>query len=348
MSETYLIDPRSVQQIATDLSRGAVEREMSPWHHHQRWTAKDAGVMCERMREYFQSPYALIAMRQLTENGSFTFEQGYDPTRASTQRYLDFWASNEVMTSYLDDATADMVLAASIGAPDGVLHEDELLAPRGVVFFERPTRIFEDIFDNLTADDIAPVRAISWELPYEAGERLVALTTYFDGSETTFVQPELQGVTEEMRLRSEKFAQQTAAYMNVGLINNFRLSDYENEFQNSSQKLINYLRALTAIARSPRTNAVTKPVTVARRKKGKRTYTKERNVTVMSLHHPETAQYELDGATGRSHQRQHWVRGHWRNQWYATVEDHRLKWIDGFIKGDPEKGTVQNRKVVKI
>ena len=347
MSETFLIDPRSVRQIASDLTSGVVEKPLSPWHHHTRWTAKDAGVMCERMREFFQSPYALITMRQLTTNGSFEFQPGFDPTRTSTQRYLDFWASDEVMTSYLDDATAEMVLAASLSAPAGVLHEDELLAPRGVVFFEHPTRVFEGIFDDLHEDDVAPVRAISWELPFESGEKLVALTTYFDGSETSFVEPPLPGVAEEVRLRSEKFAQQTAAYLNLGMINNFRLNDFEKESQTSSQKLISYLRSLSAIARSPRTKAVSKPVTVARRKKGKRTYTKERNVTVMSLHRPETARYELDGARGRT-QRQHWVRGHWRSQWYATVENHRLKWIDGFIKGDPDKGTVQNRKVIKI
>ena len=67
----------------------------------------------------------------------------------------------------------------------------------------------------------------------------------------------------------------------------------------------------------------------------------------MSLHKPETAQYELDGVRGTV-QRQHWVRGHWRKQWYATMEDHRLKWIDGFIKGDPELGTVNARKVTKF
>lgn len=348
MPETYLIDSRSVQQIASDLARGVVEKPLSPWHHHTRWTARDAGVMCERMREFFQSPYALIAMRQLTVSGSFVFEPGFDPTRASTQRYLDFWASNEVMTSYLDDATAEMVLAASLNAPAGVLHEDELLAPRGVVFFENPTRVFEEIFDDLPKDDIPPVRAISWELPFESGEKLVALTTYFDGSESDFIDPPLQGVSEEDRVRSEKFAQRTAAYMNVGMINNFRLNGIEKGNQDSSQKLLSYLRALSAIARSPRTSAVPKPVTVARRKKGKRSYTKERNVTVMSLHRPETARYELDGARGNTRLRVHWVRGHWRNQWYATVEDHRLKWIDGFIKGDPDKGIVQNRKVIKI
>ncbi|MGP5523305.1 hypothetical protein ACTXM3_08400 [Glutamicibacter arilaitensis] len=348
MSKDLLIEPRSIQQIADDIRRGVTEKPLSPWQPHVRWTAKDAGLMCDRMREFFQSPYALFTMAHLTESGNFTFAPGYDPTRASTQRYLDFWASNEVMVSYLDDATADMVLAASLSAPADQLHEDELLAPRGIVFFENPTTVFSEIYDDLEDADVAPVRAISWELPVESGEKLVALTTFFDGSETSFVEPPIPGLPEEVRLRMEQFTQKTATYLSIGLINNFKLNDLEKESNGSSQLLIRYLRALSAIARSPRTDTTTKAITVAKRKKGKRTYTRERNVTVVSLQRPETAQYELDGARGRIRQRAHWVRGHWRNQWYATVEDHRPKWIDGFMKGDPEKGTVQTRKVVKL
>ena len=34
----------------------------------------------------------------------------------------------------------------------------------------------------------------------------------------------------------------------------------------------------------------------------------------------------------------HWmVTGHWRRQWYPSVEKHAPLWIDGYIKGDTTK-----------
>ncbi|MGP4994582.1 hypothetical protein [Glutamicibacter ardleyensis] len=342
MPEKLLIDPRSIVQIASDAEKGVAEKPLSPWHHHVRWTAKDAGIMCDRMREFFQSPYGLLMTHPLVSNGGLQFGSNQDPVRLTAQRYLDFWASDDLLTGFLDDATADMVLASSLTAPNGGLHEDELLAPSGAIFFENPTTAFDEIFDRLPSPEIAPIRAITWELGFDNAGTIIGLTTYYDGSETNFAD---DSTTASANFHA--FVKNVGTYMNIGLLENFILGDAESESTVSAQKLINYLRALTAIARSPRTNSVKKSVTVSKRKKGKRTYTTERTVTIMSLQRPETARYELDGARG-SVQRLHWVRGHWRRQWYATVEDHRLKWIDGFIKGDPDKGTTQSRKVVKI
>ncbi|MFE0775405.1 hypothetical protein [Streptomyces sp. NPDC058861] len=30
----------------------------------------------------------------------------------------------------------------------------------------------------------------------------------------------------------------------------------------------------------------------------------------------------------------HWVRGHWREHYYASVDEHRPIWIEGFPRGD--------------
>lgn len=39
------------------------------------------------------------------------------------------------------------------------------------------------------------------------------------------------------------------------------------------------------------------------------------------------------------------VRGHWRNQWYSKLDEHKPKWIDPYFKGD---GKVAADKVYKI
>lgn len=67
------------------------------------------------------------------------------------------------------------------------------------------------------------------------------------------------------------------------------------------------------------------------------------------LRHPEHARYEAEeeraAREGRAPVRLHWVRGHWRHQWYAKERDHHWIWIDGFLKGHPERGITASRKI---
>ena len=49
-------------------------------------------------------------------------------------------------------------------------------------------------------------------------------------------------------------------------------------------------------------------------------------IRVMVLREVGEPQYSVD-ASGRRRPRRHLVRGHWRRQWYASLETHRLKWI---------------------
>lgn len=49
-------------------------------------------------------------------------------------------------------------------------------------------------------------------------------------------------------------------------------------------------------------------------------------------------------ATGRE-VRAHRVCGHWRNQWYASTQEHHTIWIDGFVRGDGDLGIVTGPKV---
>lgn len=55
-----------------------------------------------------------------------------------------------------------------------------------------------------------------------------------------------------------------------------------------------------------------------------------------------------DEATGDHYSVQFPVRGHWRNQWYSSVSQHRQIWIDTHWKG-PEDAPVQNsRRVFEV
>ena len=81
-----------------------------------------------------------------------------------------------------------------------------------------------------------------------------------------------------------------------------------------------------------------------KRCKGRKRQLIEGSVRVLSLHNPEYGRYELDAATGR-HLRQHWVRGHWRNQWYPSEQINQTIWIDGFVRGDASIGVLAGQKI---
>lgn len=68
------------------------------------------------------------------------------------------------------------------------------------------------------------------------------------------------------------------------------------------------------------------------------------HVTVIRLRKTESlvtdATPHPDDEGGDHYSVQFAVRGHWRNQWYATVKQHRQIWINGYIKG-PEDAPFQ-------
>jgi hypothetical protein len=111
-----------------------------------------------------------------------------------------------------------------------------------------------------------------------------------------------------------------------------------------SMEVLGFLRSIAAIARSPQARADNKVVEHREKKGGRVRSIHKESVRILSLHNPEYGRYELDGATGRK-LRQHWVRGHWRNQWYAGEQINKTIWIDGFVRGDAAIGTVTGPKV---
>lgn len=67
------------------------------------------------------------------------------------------------------------------------------------------------------------------------------------------------------------------------------------------------------------------------RRRTKRAGIAERDVTVVRLRHSDRGQ-PGDGG-GREYQCRWAVRGHWRKQWYPSVQDHRPIWINQHVKG---------------
>jgi hypothetical protein len=60
-------------------------------------------------------------------------------------------------------------------------------------------------------------------------------------------------------------------------------------------------------------------------------------ITVITLRRPRSDNGHMEFDEGEKRYHFQWmVRGHWRNQWYPSLKEHRQKWISGYWKGDPD------------
>lgn len=108
------------------------------------------------------------------------------------------------------------------------------------------------------------------------------------------------------------------------------------------------LHAFAALIRTPTTREETQAPSARTTTSARRHGTPEPMIRRIYLRQPEQGPAELDALRAERHgtPRGHWVRGHWRNQWYASVEEHRWVWIEGHPRGDWTKGHLRTPKVL--
>lgn len=303
------------------------ERPLEKFAPRSKWSPKDAAEIKSLMTSFYESAFGLWMAGESAARADL--DQGFAQEIAA--EYRNLWVQEDLLLIFAKDSYLDMLEAAAITAPTGQLNDDELLAPSGVIIFEN-----ERIMPSLTAeDDLVPIRGITWRAE--------------DGHLT--VQVMIDGHHELVNPGRVEPPADCYAYL-------YQLNLFKGPMRNPTalgheegvNALLGYLRSIKVIAQSPATESTTaqpKARSKARSKKNKRSQkaaARPTEVRVLSLRNAEHGRYELDAATGRK-VRQHWVRGHWRNQWYPSLEDNRSIWIDGYIKGDASLGTVTGQKV---
>jgi hypothetical protein len=71
-----------------------------------------------------------------------------------------------------------------------------------------------------------------------------------------------------------------------------------------------------------------------------------RDVRIVRLRRSLTNDRDAEqGGTGREWRHRWVVRGHWRNHWYPTLNDHRPKWIAPYLKGPSDAPLIGGDKV---
>ncbi|WP_203896961.1 hypothetical protein [Virgisporangium aliadipatigenens] len=209
----------------------------------------------------------------------------------------------------------------------------DLLAPDGVVIFAKPLPIvWHDAGWNPTDQRLS---AITWAETASTsdGTPLLAISGWVRATGIHyFDEPRFAVRYNGLRLAMNAIGPYGAT-----------LPDY------SSAGPHRLLQTLTALCRAPLVRDEVEPASKAARKELSRTGQVDRPIRRVYLRRPEHAGDELDAArAARAGEppRGHWVRGHWKNQWHASIGEHRTIWIAGYPRGDFTAGPVAGTKVL--
>ena len=253
------------------------------------------------------------------------------------------------MTILADPDFMQLVLAAAITAPTTELFPEELLSENGTVYFTENID-FSTLFKGLSPDTKAPayfynmfkkipLRGIHWGPSAFDG---IGIAFLADGPLIEAHENSLGYGSTKHNPKSppERFARLAQiSYSNI-------LWKPEDDYHPTVARAVALMRSLKAISETPiaKTQMAKNPPLPKHRKRSKMKPIDVSEIRTISLRKPQVAHNEFEAATGIK-QRAHWVRGHWRNQWYPSYEEHRPLWIEGHPKGDPKLGTVDSATV---
>lgn len=307
------------------------------------WNPRTVNLMSERMRQFLDSVYGSVIADVLADGMASKTGQPAMPEFGEILREkLARSFTGDPMTILATESFSQMMWAAALSAPDTLVQPHELIFDRGCIYFEQE-QDFSDIVETYQ-----PVRAMSWGVsinPDNPGRQMLEIFLWCEGRHRKDEWDQLGPNLGAPRKINHAMHVCGFSFLPLNLTNQSQPIKRNIE---RHRKMCGFIRAIGAIAASPATTHSTIDArTKSERKKRTRRGdlpTQSRELRVLSLRRPEHGRYELDAATGRR-QRSHWVRGHWRNQWYASTEEHRIIWIDGFVKGDPELGGVSGPKI---
>lgn len=225
-------------------------------------------------------------------------------------------------------------------------------------FFQQPLDISQLVtaqyshphLDQETYDE-HPIRAIHWG-PLNDSDDIYTVALLIDGNR--FTDDNTQHDFDTFGHPEQYWDHLVRVTSGMATLGETDQNSY-NRLNRDIKHNIALLRAIKAIADSPLSRQDHGDTVGTRHKHPKKSRRRKAldlsSIKVVSLRQPEYGQYELDAAAGyqpKTPQRLHWVRGHWRNQWYPSAQEHRPRWIDGFIKGNADYGDVTDRPTVYL
>lgn len=328
--------------------------------HHETWSARSAALMHELMIPYFADERAsflfnivksapdLMVHRWLEDineaedsnlspsdvhTGGSTPELKlwsiYDSTIDLAADLGRRWADNNFLLSLADTAFMDLLGNMADRAPKEPLHPDELIAADGALFFRQPILRSDLVGED---DEPMPIRGISW---FSHKEQLHIMLLSDAGGRS------YAGGHIDDRIKP---------YLKIATIGEIEFGHNIDDIE--SQTLANLMRSLLHLSQSP---IVSNERIQHSAKKKKKHRNKNRSaqtvdITYLSLRPVEQSlrQTTPTGTTpahSEHHTRRHMARGHWRNQWYPSLQEHRVIWIDEHWRGDADIGIVNGKTI---
>lgn len=227
----------------------------------------------------------------------------------------------------------DLVAAAAGTYPPEPFLEHHLPAPNGIVLFARPLpAVWQDQHDDTARRQIS---AITWTSGLSTSDK-----------------PALSIAGWERHTGLDRYRNPDLAIHYRGLrVVSYVMGLYGTPpaDQGGPAGPNRILQTFAALCRTPLVRDETTPGSKAARQAAQRAGRPDPLIRRVHLRRPEHAQEELDAARAAragAPVRGHWVRGHWKQQWHASMGEHRAIWISGYPRGDFAAGTVTGRKVL--
>jgi len=256
----------------------------------------------------------------------------------------DWWARSEATRVFnaepvwVEPEMMKVVEAAIDGFRPKPLIEEDLITRNGLVIFPRPLSITPEpgeVRIRVDGSEV-PAATLTWSVAaWQANGASVMLTLYHDQDVPDELDAQDPAAAREARRASRWVPTHTVlwdigAMIPEGLPNRGHLK-VQTQVQ-AVWRLLNQTMAVWTKERPPR----------AYLRRAERVRLPHEYVTVVRLRRPAGPEHEPEhGHVEWSHR---WiVGGHWRNQWYSTLNLHRQIWISPYVKGPDDLPLVVNK-----
>lgn len=297
------------------------------------WDVNDALRITARFTDWLSTPDAMrLARGHVWSRGELPDE--VDLTELAKESNAELAAGIRAHEPiWVDPAMVDLLAAAAGEFPPGDFEPWYLPHPtHGIVILAKPMPAdWTDVYDLATGDPAHyrdEICAITWEAPLRGGW-IVRSWSRSSARGGLYRLPDV-GTVRCPDLRPSAVVETVSTSGTRG--------------GDAARVLV----ALTALSRTSTNVRETRETGSKAAQKVARIHRMaEPTVRRLYLNRPESGPTELDAlrAARAGRPRGHWVRGHWRRQWHASIDEHRWHWIDGYPRGDFEKGVVPGQRI---
>ncbi|MGD3109385.1 hypothetical protein [Streptomyces sp. YGL11-2] len=258
-------------------------------------------------------------------SGQTTPAPGPQPAN-SVDLQLSSTAVRDCEIVYADPAMGDMVAAAAQNMPAMELRPHHFLSPFGMVVFAKPLP----------------------EVLHIQGRRSVRPCAYiWEVSESDVI------VTEWERGFGPRAFESIGKVFYQGLgpsaFSRARLGTNDWALNWHRQNPLAVLLSLTALSRQALASVDVPKVPQQVAGRARRAGIDVQRFRRIRLRQPERAALELQAARDKANgttRAGHWVRGHWRQHYYPSIDEHQPLWIEGHPRGDFTKPVSNTPKVL--